>query len=78
VGKLRSEAGEVGPNGEQFCWWQVTVKGGRETRDLDAVALARVRFFSCLILAHTASCFQSVLVLCHLLCSIIALYHEAY
>lgn len=46
MGKLRVEAGEVGPNGEQFCWWQVTVKGGRETRDLDAVALARVRFFT--------------------------------
>ena len=44
MGKLRVEAGEVGPNGEQFCWWQVTVKGGRETRDLDAVALARVSF----------------------------------
>lgn len=34
--------GEVGPNGEKFCWWQVTVKGGRETRDLDAVQLAKV------------------------------------
>lgn len=43
MGKLRVESGEVGPNGEQFCWWQVTVKGGRETRDLDAIALARVR-----------------------------------
>ena len=32
----------AGPNGEQFCWWQVTVKGGRETRDLDAVQLAKV------------------------------------
>lgn len=49
MGKLRVEAGEVGPNGEQYCWWQVTVKGGRETRDLDAVALARVRFFNFLV-----------------------------
>jgi imidazole glycerol-phosphate synthase len=32
---------ERGPSGEGFCWWQVTVRGGRETRDLDAVQLAR-------------------------------------
>ncbi|MCG6860358.1 MAG: imidazole glycerol phosphate synthase subunit HisF [Chromatiaceae bacterium] len=31
-----------GPNGEQFCWFQCTVKGGREGRDVDAVELARV------------------------------------
>lgn len=24
-----------GPNGERFCWYQCTVKGGRERRDLD-------------------------------------------
>jgi glutamine amidotransferase/cyclase len=42
VARLRAERGEVGPGGEQYCWWQVTVKGGRETRDLDAVELARV------------------------------------
>jgi glutamine amidotransferase/cyclase len=30
-----------GPNGEAFCWWQCTVKGGREGRDVDAVQLAR-------------------------------------
>ncbi|KAJ1725108.1 Histidine biosynthesis bifunctional protein hisB [Coemansia erecta] len=24
-----------GPSGEQFCWYQCTVKGGREPRDLD-------------------------------------------
>ena len=29
-----------GPNGEQYCWFQCTVKGGREGRDLDAVQLA--------------------------------------
>lgn len=40
VCKLRD--GEVGPNGEEFCWWQVTVKGGRETRDVDAITLAKV------------------------------------
>jgi glutamine amidotransferase/cyclase len=30
-----------GPNGERFCWFQCTVKGGREGRDVDAVELAR-------------------------------------
>ena len=30
-----------GPSGERFCWFQCTVKGGREGRDLDAVELAR-------------------------------------
>jgi glutamine amidotransferase/cyclase len=31
-----------GPQGERFCWYQCTIKGGREGRDLDAVTLARV------------------------------------
>jgi glutamine amidotransferase/cyclase len=31
-----------GPNGEEYCWYQCTVKGGREGRDLDAQTLARV------------------------------------
>ncbi len=31
-----------GPNGERYCWFQCTVKGGREGRDLDAVELAGV------------------------------------
>ncbi|MGB5831367.1 MAG: imidazole glycerol phosphate synthase subunit HisF [Thiohalocapsa sp.] len=31
-----------GPNGERWCWFQCTVKGGREGRDVDAVELARV------------------------------------
>jgi imidazole glycerol-phosphate synthase len=30
-----------GPNGEPYCWFQCTVKGGREGRDVDAVELAR-------------------------------------
>jgi glutamine amidotransferase/cyclase len=42
VVRLRTEEGERGPNGEEYCWWQVTVKGGRETRDIDAVQLAQV------------------------------------
>ena len=25
----------LGPNGEQYCWYQCTIKGGREGRDLD-------------------------------------------
>ena len=33
--------GELGPSGERYCWWQATVKGGREARDLCAVALAK-------------------------------------
>ncbi len=32
---------EPGPNGEGWCWYQCTVKGGREGRDIDAVELAR-------------------------------------
>ena len=31
-----------GPNGESYCWYQCTIKGGREGRDLDAVTLAQV------------------------------------
>ena len=31
----------AGPNGERYCWWQCTVMGGREGRDVDAVELAR-------------------------------------
>jgi glutamine amidotransferase/cyclase len=30
-----------GPNGERWCWFQCTVSGGREGRDVDAVELAR-------------------------------------
>lgn len=28
-----------GPNGEVFCWYACTVKGGRETRDFDVIQL---------------------------------------
>jgi len=31
-----------GPQGERFCWYQCTIKGGREGRNLDAVALAKI------------------------------------
>jgi glutamine amidotransferase/cyclase len=31
-----------GPKGENYCWYQCTVKGGREGRPLDAVTLAKV------------------------------------
>jgi glutamine amidotransferase/cyclase len=31
-----------GPNGENYCWYQCTVKGGREGRSLDAITLARI------------------------------------
>jgi glutamine amidotransferase/cyclase len=30
-----------GPDNETYCWYQCTVQGGRTTRDLDAVSLAR-------------------------------------
>lgn len=30
-----------GPAGQRYCWYQCTVKGGREGRDLDAVTLAK-------------------------------------
>ncbi|MBU8850155.1 MAG: imidazole glycerol phosphate synthase subunit HisF [Desulfobacterales bacterium] len=30
-----------GPDNEAYCWYQCTVQGGRLTRDLDAVALAK-------------------------------------
>lgn len=31
-----------GPNGEQYCWYQCTVSGGREGRDIDVVQLVTV------------------------------------
>jgi len=31
-----------GPNGEEYCWYQCTVKGGREGRDIDALQLTQV------------------------------------
>ena len=30
-----------GPGGERYCWYQSTIKGGREGRDVDAVTLAK-------------------------------------
>jgi glutamine amidotransferase/cyclase len=35
------ETGIPGPQGQRYCWFQCTVKGGREGRDVDAVTLAR-------------------------------------
>ncbi len=29
-----------GPDGERFCWYQCTIRGGREGREVDAIALA--------------------------------------
>ncbi len=34
--------GIEGPNGEKYCWYQCTIKGGREGRDVDAITLAQV------------------------------------
>lgn len=36
------ETAYPGPKGEKYCWYQCTIKGGREGRDVDAVTLARV------------------------------------
>ncbi|HID96657.1 MAG TPA: imidazole glycerol phosphate synthase subunit HisF [Thermodesulfobacteriaceae bacterium] len=36
------ETGIPGPGGERYCWYQCTIKGGREGRDLDAVTLVQV------------------------------------
>ncbi|KAK4221512.1 hypothetical protein QBC38DRAFT_125625 [Podospora fimiseda] len=30
-----------GPKGEEYCWYACTIKGGRETRDLDVVQLTQ-------------------------------------
>jgi glutamine amidotransferase/cyclase len=30
-----------GPNGESYCWYQCTIKGGREGRPVDAITLAQ-------------------------------------
>ena len=32
----------TGPNNEAYCWFQCTIKGGREGRDIDAVTLAKI------------------------------------
>lgn len=32
---------KLGPAGELYCWWQCTVRGGREGRDIGAVELAK-------------------------------------
>ena len=41
AGATALPAAEPGPEGERWCWWQATVKGGREGRPIDAVELAR-------------------------------------
>lgn len=35
------EVDQAGPGGERFCWYQCTVKGGRETKDICAVTVAK-------------------------------------
>ncbi len=35
------KTGELGPDGTEYCWFQCTVKGGREGRDIDALTLAQ-------------------------------------
>ncbi|MDM8526309.1 imidazole glycerol phosphate synthase subunit HisF [Desulfococcaceae bacterium HSG8] len=36
------ETSVPGPDGERYCWYQCTIKGGREGRPLDAITLAQV------------------------------------
>ncbi len=36
------ETNLTGPNGQRYCWYQCTIKGGREGRDVDAITLAKV------------------------------------
>jgi len=31
----------LGPKGEEYCWYACTIKGGRETRDMDVVELTQ-------------------------------------
>mmetsp|Transcript_30566 Transcript_30566/g.46903 ORF Transcript_30566/g.46903 Transcript_30566/m.46903 type:complete len:564 (-) Transcript_30566:2488-4179(-) len=38
---LELDESQAGPDGERFCWYQCTVKGGREARDICAVTLAK-------------------------------------
>ena len=35
------ETAAPGPKGERYCWFQCTINGGREGRDVDAITLAR-------------------------------------
>lgn len=32
---------KIGPCGEKYVWWQCTVKGGREGRDIGAIELCK-------------------------------------
>ena len=36
------EPDQTGPNGETLCWYQCTVKGGREARDICAVTVCTI------------------------------------
>ncbi len=36
------KTGTPGPDGEEYCWYQCTIKGGREGRELDAVTFTRI------------------------------------
>jgi glutamine amidotransferase/cyclase len=36
------ETRTLGPNGERHCWYECTIKGGREGRPVDAITLAQV------------------------------------
>jgi glutamine amidotransferase/cyclase len=42
VGHQVIKTNNKGPDGEGYCWYQCTINGGREGRDLDAITLAQV------------------------------------
>jgi glutamine amidotransferase/cyclase len=42
VGHRVIETAFPGPHGEHYCWYQCTIRGGREGREVDAVTLAQV------------------------------------
>lgn len=42
TGHTTIKSSSKGPNGEEYCWYQCTVKGGREGADLDVVQLVTV------------------------------------
>ena len=36
------DTNQLGPNGEKYCWYQCTIKGGREARDIDAITVSKI------------------------------------
>ena len=60
-----------GPEGQEYCWWQVTVKGGREARDLDAITFAKVITYPSIV--HPKNFTSLILCILAILCYLISL-----